>query len=71
MVAIPSVLPVTTPVTALIAASDVLLLLHMPPAVTSEHADGIPRQRFEFPVMAAGSGLTVSIVVAEQPRGSA
>lgn len=61
--------PVTTPEPEPTVAADVLLLLHAPLNVPSVRVDEDPKQIPEAPVIASGSGLTVTVVVAvlEQP----
>jgi hypothetical protein len=44
-----------------------LLLLHVPPAVTSLKLVVDPAQRLVVPVMAEGNGFTVNVEVAEHP----
>jgi hypothetical protein len=48
-------------------ATPVLLLLHTPPTVSVENADVLPAQKEFVPVIAAGSGLTVTTAVLKQP----
>ena len=50
-----------------IVATAVLLLLHVPPPVTSLKDVDWPRQIFELPVIDAGNGLTTTEVVIAQP----
>lgn len=64
------VLPVTTPVVDPIEAL-ALLLLHVPPVVASLRAVVLPMHTFVVPVMAAGSALTVTVVVTAHPKGGA
>ncbi len=49
-------------------ATDVLLLIHVPPLVASVSVIAIPVQSRVFPEIDAGDGLTVTIVVAVQPE---
>lgn len=58
--------PVTTP-EGVIAATDDVLLLHVPPADRSLNAVDAPTHMPEAPVMPAGNGSMVMILVAEQP----
>jgi hypothetical protein len=69
-VAVPKRLPVTLPVTALMLAHEGLLLLQVPPVVASDKTDGTPIHKAVLPVMAEGSGFTVSIVDDVHPRGN-
>ena len=62
MVNVPAATPVTTPV-VLIVATEVLLLLHVPPAVASVKLVVNPIHTDAVPVMVAGKGLTVAVVV--------
>jgi len=67
MVAVPAAMPVIT--LAAVVATAVLLLLQVPDGVASLRVVVRPAHTFMVPVMAAGSGLTVSAVVAVQPVG--
>ena len=58
----PAATPVTTPVEPIVARP-VLLLLHVPPAVTSFNVVVAPAHNVIVPVIAAGKGLTVTIDV--------
>ena len=66
----PGETPVTIPVTEPIVATDVTLLLHVPPGVAQLKFVVEPTQVAPGPVIAAGSGLTVIVVVAIQPDKS-
>lgn len=66
--AVPKLLPVTHPVEATVA-TEVLLLLHVPPVVVSDKQFVPPRQMFAFPEIAAGSGFTFIVFIATQPTG--
>ena len=59
--------PVTIPVVEPTVAREVLLLLHVPPPAASDKLRLAPEQTEPLPVMAAGSGLTVTIVLTEHP----
>ena len=48
-------------------ATEVLLLIHVPPAVASLNVVDDPIHTDVVPVMAAGSGLTVTTLVTKQP----
>lgn len=67
IVAVPADTPVTTP-EASIEATTVLLLLHVPLPVTSLSVVVEPAHTLAVPVMADGTALTVTVVVAIQPR---
>jgi hypothetical protein len=53
-------MPVTFPETSTVA-TEVLLLLHVPPVVVFDKAVDSPTHTLGVPVMAAGKGLTVTI----------
>jgi hypothetical protein len=61
---------VTTPVVASIVAIPVAALLHVPPVVVLASVAVLPKQVLSVPVIAAGKGLTVRIVVVIQPVGT-
>lgn len=67
MVVTPAPTPVTTPVDEPMVATEVLLLLQVPPGVTSARVMVEPAQTAEGPVIVAGNGLTVSTAVLIQP----
>ena len=69
MVEVPAVTPVTTPEPEPTVAL-ALLLLHVPLPVASLSVVVRPTQTFIVPVMAAGSGLMVTMVVLIQPVGN-
>ena len=63
MVAEPADTPVTTP-EALMVATDVLLLLQVPPEVASDSAVVVPVHSVVVPVMMAGvAGAALTIIV--------
>ena len=64
IIAVPAITPVTMPVPVPTVATPVLLLLHRPPAVTSNKATLAPSHITLVPVIAAGLGLTVTMSVA-------
>jgi hypothetical protein len=66
MTDVPAVTPVTTPPAVMVATAGVALL-HVPPAVTLLKVVVEPMQTLVVPVMAAGSGLTVTVVVTAHP----
>jgi hypothetical protein len=59
--------PVNDPEVSPMVATVVLLLLHVPPVVTSINVVVVPGQILSVPVIVDGIGLTVTIVVARQP----
>jgi len=63
---LPETTPVTTPEEFTVAVP-VLLLLHVPPVVVSPKAVVAPWHTFVMPVIDAGTGLTVTMVVRVQP----
>ena len=71
MLAVPALTPVTNPVLEPIVAMPVLPLLHVPPVVALARVDVVPAHIAVAPVIAAGSGFTVIIVVVIQPVGRA
>jgi hypothetical protein len=52
-----------------IVATAVLLLVHVPPPDVLLRVADVPGQAVNTPVMAAGNGLTVNVVVLIQPVG--
>ena len=70
MVVVPPLIPVTIPVEPTVATL-VMVLSHVPPALMSESEVVEPAQRTAVPVIGAGSGLTVTTIVAIQPAGGA
>jgi hypothetical protein len=67
IVEVPPLLPVTIPLPEPIPAIEELLEVHVPPAVLSVNAVVCPTQIAVAPMIASGSGFTVTVVVAEQP----
>ena len=63
---VPADAPVTSPVALLTVATEVLLLLHVPPVVASVNVVVEPTHTADAPLIAAGSGLTVIVVVVKQ-----
>ena len=61
-------MPVTIPDVPIVAYA-ALPLIQLPPAVASDKVVLKPTQTFAVPVILAGSGFTVMIVVAIQPVG--
>ena len=67
----PDAIPVTAPEVGLITATEVVPLLHVPPAVASVSVVvAVPGHIESVPPIAAGNGLTVTTVVAIQPVGN-
>ena len=69
MAAEPAEMPVTILVEPTVAMV-VLLLIQEPPAVVSPSVVVAPVQTQVVPVIAAGSGLTVMVIVVLQPVGN-
>jgi hypothetical protein len=63
ILAVPAVRPDTIPVPAPTVATAVLLLLHAPPVLVVLSVVVWPTQALVLPVIAAGSGLTVTSAV--------
>ncbi len=59
----PAVSPLTTPVEEPMVATDMLLLLQLPPVVASDNVVVLPTHTAAVPVMPAGSGFTVATAV--------
>jgi len=70
IVAVPAPAPFTIPVLEPTVATNVLLLLQVPPTVASVKADEVPVQMPVLPAMPAGRLLTVTTVVVVQPAGN-
>ncbi len=71
MLAVPTATPVTTPVVKPTLAMVVLLLLQVPPGVALESPPVPPTQTELAPIIADGSGFTVTIAVLVHPVASA
>jgi hypothetical protein len=63
----PLAIPVATPVIGSMVATALLLLVHVPDAVALDKVVVEPIHVFGVPVIAAGSGSTVTFVVLIQP----
>lgn len=63
----PAVLPVATPVPDTIEATTGLPLVHAPPRVALLRVLVTPSQKVSKPVIGAGGGSTVKVVVVIQP----
>jgi hypothetical protein len=70
MYAMPVAIPVTMPDTEPIETTEGLLLVHLPPAVVSCSREVLPAQTLKDPVMPAGKGFTVSVLVVVHPEAS-
>jgi hypothetical protein len=68
MIADPGFTPLTIPVAGTTVATTVLLLLHVPPLEPSLKITVCPMQTAGPPVIGAGSGFTVNVLVTEQPN---
>jgi hypothetical protein len=66
MTDVPAVTPVTTPPAVIVATAGVALL-HVPPAVALLKVVVALTHTLVVPVIAAGSGFTVTVVVTAQP----
>ena len=66
MVAVPAVVPVTVPEAFMLATAP-LLLLQVPPGVTSDNEVVSPAQAFAIPLIAAGVGLTITFTDVVHP----
>ena len=67
IIAMPGVTPVTTPVLKPTVAMAGVLLLQVPPGIASLTVIAVPMHKTEGPTIGAGSGLTLTTVVVEQP----
>ena len=66
MVAVPGVMPVTVP-DVLILAVVPALLLHVPPGLASVSDIVLPGQTVDGPLIAPGTGFTVTTTLLAQP----
>ena len=71
MVAVPADTPVTIPELMPIVAIVVAVLVQVPPPTASVSGVVAPIHTVIIPVMAAGTGLTVTVSTAAQPDGNA
>jgi len=67
MVEVPDVTPLTTPVVEPMVATEVLVLLHVPPDVPSVNVVVLPAQTEVVPEIVAGTAFTVTTAIARQP----
>ena len=67
MVAVPLLTPVTSPELLATLATEMLLLVQVPPLVASESPNVAPWQTGVLPLIADGIVFTVIIAVATQP----
>ena len=70
MFALPAAIPVTIPDVAFTVATDVLLLVQVPPVTASLNVVVLPAQTDALPEIAAGVAFTVTYDVVEHPPGS-
>jgi hypothetical protein len=70
MIAVPADTPEIIPELEPAVATELLLLLHVPPVVASDKVMEWPVQIMEGPVMADGEARTKTTVEVEQPVGS-
>lgn len=68
MVDVPAAVPSTTPLLLPMAATEVLLLVHVPPPVPLLSAVVLPTHTDRLPVMEVDSVLTVMVFIAVQAR---
>jgi hypothetical protein len=68
MVEVPAPIPSTSPVIELIVATELLLVLHVPPVVALVSTVVCPLHKFNAPALAASVPLTVTVRVAKQPN---
>ncbi len=66
MIDVPATMPLTVPV-LVIVATDVLLLLHVPPPVALDRVVLPAIHIVVAPVITAGSVFTVTLITAKQP----
>src|ERR1043165_8763955 len=67
MVVVPTAPPVANPVPERMVATPVVLLIHTPPEVVLLRVATVPGHSVIVPVMAAGSGFPVAVLVVEHP----
>ena len=70
MTDVPGIMPVTAPVFTSTVATEVLLLVQVPPGVPSLSGETEPRQTFVFPAIAVGKPFTIMFLLAIQPVDS-
>ena len=66
---VPPLTPMSIPDEDPIVATGVLLLLHVPNGVASVKVDIVPAHSLNTPVIGAGNGSTVTMVVVIQVNG--
>jgi hypothetical protein len=69
MTEVPAVTPLTTPPDVIVATA-VLLLLHVPPLVVLLNTVVDAWHTESSPVIPAGAGLTITVVIVWQPVGN-
>lgn len=67
MTVVPAPAAETVPVVLPIVATELVLLLHTPPAIASVYVLTLPMHKEDAPVIAAGKGRTVTVLVTAQP----
>ncbi len=70
MVDVPVIRPDNTPVEPFIVATLVFVLTHVPPVVASVNRAAVAGHIAKVPLIAAGNGLTVTVVVTIHPVGN-
>ena len=70
MLAVPTDIPVTTPVAEPAVKMDVFPLLQVPPGTWSLRIVAAPRQMVVFPEIVEGNGVTVILLLVVQPVGN-
>lgn len=70
IIAVPAVIPVVIPEVIPTVATDVLLLLQVPPVTASVNVDEEPAHMVVIPLIAVGAWSIVTIVVEIQPVAS-
>ena len=70
MMAVPGIIPVTTPVVEPIVATVISLLDQVPPKMASLNTDVAPMQMVVFPRIGIGIAFTVTARVTAQPAVS-
>jgi hypothetical protein len=70
IVEVPAVMPKAIPEELPIVATDVVLLLHVPPPVVLVSVVADPTHTLKDPLIGFGAGFTVTVVVAKQPPGA-
>jgi hypothetical protein len=69
MIVVPAIMPVRMPAEDPIVATNVLLLLQVPPVIPSVRLMVAPEHTVEGPIIAVGAGVTAIVVVVTQLPG--